>query len=279
MHGRRFHGDARAGVAPPVARGLDILIPRSSQPVWAVASVSLVDVISFLTNASVYAYLAIFVIGLGCIVLGMLLGGLHSMVDFGHDLIHGDVGNSDSEIGLSPLSPLMLAVFGMVFGVTGLGLTAYTHLGTFWILLITSAVALGLDYAFYTGVYNYFITAQASSIPHAQDAVGTWATVATRIGPGMTGTINYEAAGRRTVGGAHAEGGATYEPGTIVHIVAVRGGVATVSTSAPGTASAAAAPSTNPSRSQASPSSAPPNPPQTNQSPAPSPSAPILKET
>ncbi len=190
--------------------------------------VSLLDLVHVLANAAFYAYLVIFLIGIGWIVIGMVLGGIGHMVDFAHDMSGHDDVASKGEVGLSPLSPLMLAVFGMLFGVTGMALTIYTSLNALLVLVITAAVALSIDWGFYSIVFNYFVKAQASSLPVTTDAVGSFATVATRVGPNATGTINYEAAGRLQIAGARAVDGATHEPGTVVRITSMQGGLAQI---------------------------------------------------
>lgn len=187
--------------------------------------------LGFLAGAAFFAYLAIFAIGLAWVVIGLILGGLESMMDFAHDVADAG-GGGDSwghqQVGLSPFSPLMLAVFGMIFGVTGMSLDLFTDLHGFFVLLITATVAVVLDGGFYVGLYRFFVNSQANSLPDAGEAVGAAATVVTRIAPGMTGTINYEMAGRRQVAGARSPEGATIEAGEVVRIKSIQGGIAQV---------------------------------------------------
>jgi hypothetical protein len=188
------------------------------------------DIASFLeilANASLYAYILVFVIGLGWIVIGMILGGLHGMIDFASDVADAD-GDSGHGVGLSPFSPLMIAVFGTLFGLTGMGLTIYTSLNSLVVLLLTTGIAAVFDFGFYKFLFTYFVEAQASSLPSPDDAVGSAATVATRIDPGRTGTINFQAAGRLQVAGARHGGESPIEAGQVVRIVSMRGGVAQV---------------------------------------------------
>ena len=189
------------------------------------------DIVQFLSQTALYAYLIVFAIGLAWVVIGLLLGGLEGMAEFAHDVATDASGGDSwghSQVGLSPFAPLMLAVFGMLFGVTGMTLEVYTQLGSLWVLLITAVVSVGLDSLFYFGVARFFVRSQATSLPSPGDAVGGLATVATRIAPGRTGSINFEVAGRIQSSGARAAERAAIEPGEVVRIVSIQGGVAQV---------------------------------------------------
>jgi hypothetical protein len=186
--------------------------------------------LQFLSGAAFVAYLLIFVVGLAWVLIGLLLGGLESMADFAHDLA-ADAGGEPwghQQVGLSPFSPLMLAVFGMVFGVTGMTLELFTQVHGLVVLLVAAGVAIVLDGGFYMGLYRFFVSSQANSLPDLAEAAGATATVVTRIVPGSTGTINYELAGRRQVAGARSPDGATIEAGEVVRIKSIQGGVAQV---------------------------------------------------
>ncbi len=130
-------------------------------------------VVEFLNDTAFYAYLIVFVIGLA-------LGGLSSMVEFVADLADDIGGDGDAwghqQVGLSPVSPLMLAIFGMLFGLTGMSLTAFTTLTTGLVLLATIVVAVALDAGVYFGLFNFFVKSQSTSLAHTQEAVGTHAT-------------------------------------------------------------------------------------------------------
>lgn len=194
-------------------------------------------IVMFLAGAAFYAYLVIFAIGLAWVVVGLLLGGLEGMIEIAHDVAtdvsHAGDSWGHQQVGLSPFSPLMIAVFGMLFGVTGMALEVFTTLPALVVLLVTLVVAVGLDAGFYTGLVRFFVNAQSTSLSRTDDAVGGIATVATRIAPGMTGTINYEMSGRRHVSGARAADGDTLEPGDVVRIDSLQGGVAQVSRHGP----------------------------------------------
>lgn len=187
--------------------------------------------LEFVQNTAFYAYLIVFVIGLAWILIGLLLGGLESMAEFAHD-VAVDAAGGDSwgqqQIGLSPLSPIMLAVLGMLFGITGMTLTQFTGLGTGLTLLVTVIVAAALDGLVYFGMFNFFVKSQSSSLGSVGEAVGRSATVATKIAPGMTGTVNYELAGRRTLASARAVDDTTIDVGEVVRIVSMEGGIARV---------------------------------------------------
>lgn len=189
--------------------------------------------LDFIQNTAFYAYLIVFVIGLAWIAVGLVLGGLSSMAEFAHDVVSdiGDGGDAwgQQQIGLSPVSPIMLAILGMIFGITGMTLTVFSALGAGATLLTTVVVAAALDGLVYWGMHSFFVKSQSTSIASVGEAVGRHATVATRIAPGMTGTVNLELAGRRTVASARGTDGATMEPGEIVRIVSMEGGIARVS--------------------------------------------------
>lgn len=188
--------------------------------------------LEFVQNTAFYAYLIVFVIGLAWIVIGLLLGGLSSMAEFAHD-VFSDVGSDtdpwgQQQLGLSPLSPIMLAILGMIFGITGMTLTVFSPLSTGLVLIATVVVAGALDGIVYWGMFNFFVKSQSSSLASVGEAVGRSATVATRIAPGMTGTVNFELAGRRTLASAHATDESTIEVGEVVRIVSMEGGIARV---------------------------------------------------
>lgn len=193
-------------------------------------------VLDFLANTAFYAYLIVFGIGLAWVAFGLLLGGLSSMVEVIHDVAvdvahDGDAGADawgQQQVGLSPFSPLMLAVFGMLFGITGMTLTAFTSLHVLATLAITLVVAAALDAAVYASLVQIFVKSQSSSIADAQEVVGSYATVATRVAPGMTGTINYEVAGRRALASARSADQRTHEAGDVVQITSMTGGIALV---------------------------------------------------
>ena len=193
-------------------------------------------VLEFLSNTAFYAYLLVFVAGLAWIALGLLLGGLGSMMEVLHDaaidLTHagetGDDAWGAQQVGLSPFSPLMLAVFGMLFGVTGMALTAFTQLHVLATLGITLAVAVAVDAAVYWALIEFLVKSQSSSLADTHEAIGTYATIVTRVAPGMTGTINYEAAGRRAVASARSADERTHEAGDVVQITSMTGGIALV---------------------------------------------------
>jgi membrane protein implicated in regulation of membrane protease activity len=188
--------------------------------------------LEFVQNTAFYAYLIVFAIGLAWIVIGLVLGGLESMAEFAHDVAAEVSHDGDSwgqqQLGLSPLSPIMLAILGMLFGITGMTLTVFSPLGTGAVLLTTIVVAAVLDGLVYWGMFNFFVKSQSSSLASVGEAVGRHATVATRIAPGMTGTVNLELAGRRTVASAKAADEGTHEPGEVVRVVSMEGGIARV---------------------------------------------------
>lgn len=190
--------------------------------------------LEFINNTAFYAYLIVFTIGLAWVVVGLLLGGLVSMAELAHDVVvdAGTDGGSEpwgqQQLGLSPLSPIMLAIFGMLFGITGMTLTVFTSLGNGLVLFLTLLVGVVLDGVVYWGLLSFFVRSQSSSLAAVGEAVGTHATVATRVAPGMTGTVNYEAAGRRAVASARTADDRTHEPGDVVRIVSMEGGIARV---------------------------------------------------
>lgn len=192
--------------------------------------------IEFLTNTAFYAYLIVFAVGLAWVAIGLLMGGLSSMVELVHDVTvdvahDGDAGADTwghQQVGLSPFSPLMLAVFGMLFGITGMALTVFTQLHVLAALGITLVVAVALDAGVYASLIQFFVKSQSSSLANAGEAVGNYATVATRVAPGMTGTINYEVAGRRAVASARSADNGTHEAGDVVLITSMTGGIAHV---------------------------------------------------
>lgn len=185
-------------------------------------------ILSIIQDTAFYAYLIVFVIGLAWIVIGLLLGGLESMADFIGDIADGDSWGQQ-QLGFSPLSPIMLAILGMLFGITGMTLTVFSPLSTGVVLLATVVIAAALDALVYWGMFNFFVKSQSTSLASIGEAVGRSATVATRIAPGMTGTVNYELAGRRTLAGARSvEDGVTIEVGEVVRIVSMEGGIARV---------------------------------------------------
>ena len=190
--------------------------------------------LELVNNTAFYAYLIVFAIGLAWIVVGLLLGGLSSMAEFAHDVVSevGTAGEGDpwghQQVGLSPLSPIMLAILGMLFGISGMTLTVFSPWSTGVVLLAAVLIGLGLDALVYYGLVGFFVKSQSTSLASTREAVGTAATVATRVAPGMTGTVNYEAAGRRTLASARSADDATHEVGDVVRIVSMEGGIARI---------------------------------------------------
>lgn len=193
-------------------------------------------ILEFLNNTSFYAYGIVFLLGLAWVVIGLVLGGLGDMIEFVHDAVvdvsHAGEAGADTwghqQVGLSPFSPLMLAVFGILFGVTGMTLTAFSPLGLGGVLVTTLLVAVAVDALVYWTIINVLVKSQSSSLASVGEAVGGHATVATRVAPGMTGSVNYEIAGRRAVASARSADDATHEPGDVVRIVSMEGGIARV---------------------------------------------------
>jgi len=188
-------------------------------------------IFDFLTDSSFYVYLAIFLLGLAWVVIGLILGGLADLVDVAADAVGTDVdadGWGQRQVGLSPFSPLMLAVFGMLFGVLGMAFSVFTSMALLPVLGIALGGSIVLDAGVYGLLYGFFVQSQASSVAAPSEAVGSDATVATRVGPGLTGTVDLVVAGKRSVARARPEDDGVYEVGDVVEVVSIDGGVARI---------------------------------------------------
>jgi membrane protein implicated in regulation of membrane protease activity len=194
-------------------------------------------------------YFFLFILGVGYALVAAVLGGLshvdvpgididipgvdlhpgepdiHLELPFHHDISH-DVDHPD--VGLSPLSPIIIATFITTFGGTGLisniVIPSLPMLG----LAISTASGLGLSilmFLFYTRV---LMAAQSSSEVRAGELVGMFAETTTPIPKGQVGEVTLVARGARARFPARSADGQTIPRGVKVEIMEESGNIVLV---------------------------------------------------
>lgn len=175
-------------------------------------------------------YLVIFLAGIAFIAVSALFGGLSdvSLGDAsleGPGVEHADAWGSE-QAQLSPLSPLMLSILATLFGVGGMLLTSFSALTAPVVLLVALVAAVGIYGGVYVLIQKFFYESQASSVIRTDEAIGSIATVTTRIVPGSVGAVDYVAGGRRV--SASARSRTKCEVGENVRITQMHGNVVQV---------------------------------------------------
>ena len=177
-------------------------------------------------------YLVAFFLGLGFAVISGLLSGVFSGghevagdvdVSGGHIHVgHHDVGHGDA-VGLSPVSPVTIAMFIVSFGATGMilkkwvGMEAYLHLPL--AALSGFVVAAAVFYLF----SKVMKATQASSHALQNETVGIEAEVITAIPADGVGEIAYNVRESRLNAPARTVDGKELPARSIVKIVKVVG--------------------------------------------------------
>jgi membrane protein implicated in regulation of membrane protease activity len=194
-------------------------------------------------------YFFLFILGVGYALVAAVLGGLshvdvpgididipgvdlhpgepdiHIELPFGHDVSH-DVDHPD--VGLSPLSPIIIATFITTFGGTGLIINILIPSLPVLSLMASTISGLGLSilmFLFYTRV---LMAAQGSSEVRAGEVVGRMAETSTAIEEGKIGQVVLVARGARTRVMARSADGQPIPRGVKVEIVEESGNVVLV---------------------------------------------------
>ena len=178
---------------------------------------------------------------LSCLLLGLFYGlfaGLFSLIG-GHDGgLHGDgapghtatevsemghePGMVDSGVHMSPFNPVVIAIFLVSFG--GTGLTAMQllgwHLASLAVAAPSGMVMAGITFALFEKLFS--IT-QGSSSPSQQELIGKEAEVITPIPQDGLGEIAYTRRGTRFTAAARCESGAPVPKQTVVAITRIVG--------------------------------------------------------
>lgn len=147
----------------------------------------------------------------------------------GHDVVAGinaqpvDVGGHEPgaavhDIGLSPFSPIIVAVTLVSFGATGIIFTSGIDLGALSLLPAAfSGLVMGTVVFFV--LYTFMKSVQASSSPTPADLVNIEAEATTPIPADGVGEIAYEARGSRFTARATSTTGATLPSHSAVTII------------------------------------------------------------
>lgn len=149
-------------------------------------------------------------------------GGLHGHL--GHDA-SGSVDGSGSEVHLSPVSPVTIAMFVATFGGTGIILIKiakaplYVH---FPVSLASGLIVAGLVFYLF---YKIFSVTSSSSEPHAGEAVGCEAEVTTTIPTDGVGEISYILKESRFNGPARTVDNTSIPSHTTVKVVKIVGNI------------------------------------------------------
>ncbi|MEA3339831.1 MAG: NfeD family protein [Chloroflexota bacterium] len=194
-------------------------------------------------------YFFLFALGLGYALVAVVMGGLshveipgvdidipglelhpgepdiHIEMPFHHDISHSV---DHPEVGLSPLSPIILATFITTFGGTGIIVNTVTYLRPVWGLLISAVSGVGLSSVMFLLYTRVLLAAQGSSEVQAGELVGAWAETTTPIPEGQVGEVVLVARGARVSRPARSADGPAIPRGTAVEIVEEAGNVVMV---------------------------------------------------
>lgn len=193
-------------------------------------------------------YLIAFFIGIVFSAVTVFLGGL---LEFGHGGIDAAVGGSfdvshdfaggeghgggfgsdpGHSLGVSPYSPMMVALFLTCFGGIGYLLHKLAHASIQVSLPISAVSGFVIAFGIFSGFAHLARSIQASSEPARVRLHGVQAEVITPIPAGGVGQIAYIASGARFNAPAQSEDGAAVAANEIVRIVRYIGGTAIVRT-------------------------------------------------
>ena len=205
------------------------------------------ELVGFGTLNCVYFFL--FALGVGYALVAAALGGLshvdvpgvdidipgidlhpgepdvHLELPFHHDISH-DVDHP--EVGLSPLSPIIIATFITTFGGTGLVVNTLTPLSPAFGLLISTVSGLGLSGVMFLLYTRVLMGVQSSSEVRAGELVGRSAETTTPIPEGQVGEVVLVVRGARARRPARSADGQAIPRGTTVEIVKEAGNVVLV---------------------------------------------------
>lgn len=194
-------------------------------------------------------YFFLFALGVGYALIAAVMGGLshvevpgvdidipgvdlhpgepdiHLEMPFGHDISH-DVDHPD--VGLSPLSPIVIATFITTFGGTGLIINILTSLSPVLGLFIAAASGVGLSGAMFLLYNRVLMAAQGSSEVRIGELVGRSAETTTPIPEGQVGEIVLVVRGARARHPARSADGRAIPRGASVEIVEEAGNVVLV---------------------------------------------------
>ena len=194
-------------------------------------------------------YFFLFALGVGYALIAAVMGGLshvdvpgididipgidlhpgepdiHLDLPFHHDISH-DVDHP--EVGLSPLSPIIIATFITTFGGTGLVVNTVTFLSPVLGLLISTASGLGLSGVMFLLYTRVLMEVQGSSEVRAGELVGRSAETTTPIPEGQVGEVVLVARGARVRHPARSANGQAISRGATVEIVEEAGNLVLV---------------------------------------------------
>ncbi len=194
-------------------------------------------------------YFFLFALGVGYALVAVVLGGLshvdvpgvdidipgvelhpgepdiHIEMPFHHDISH-DVDHP--EVGLSPLSPIVIATFITTFGGTGIIVNTLTSLRPVLGLMISTVSGIGLALVMFLLYTRVLLAAQGSSEVQSGELVGRMAETTTPIPEGQVGEIVLVARGARVRHPARSADGQAIPRGAAVEIVDEAGSVVMV---------------------------------------------------
>jgi len=157
-------------------------------------------------------FIVCFGVGVGYALIGFILGEVLGVIHL-DSAIHVDGGDAI----VSPLKPVLLAVFLIVFG--GLGLLLLPKL--FFGLTLVAAALCGLaaSFLFYRFILVPMYKAQNTSTPEIQSLVGHAAKVTELIPQGKYGKITYYVNGNTYSAPAKSDSGDEIKRDTPVEIM------------------------------------------------------------
>jgi membrane protein implicated in regulation of membrane protease activity len=168
-----------------------------------------------------------FFAGLFSLIGGHFGGGDHGGEAPGHtgtevDQMGHQPGTADSGFHFSPFSPVVVSIFMVSFGGTGLATIQMFdwRLGSLAVAAPSGFVMAAMTFAFFNKVFK---ATQSSSEPSIQELVGKEAEVITPIPADGLGEIAYVRRGSRFTASARAEGGVAIPNRSVVTIVRIVG--------------------------------------------------------
>ncbi len=188
-------------------------------------------------------YFVLFAVGVGYAIIAAIMGhlshfdlpGLHLDLPGGHDMhiespfVHDITHDVDHpEVGLSPLSPITIAVFITTFGGVGLILNNLTPLPLVLNLFLAAVSGVTLSGVIFLLYTRLLVAAQGSSEIQRGELVGRSGEITAPIPAGGIGEVAMVVRGTRVRSPARSADGSPIPRGTLVEVVEETGNVVVV---------------------------------------------------
>ncbi len=188
-------------------------------------------------------YFVLFAVGVGYAIIAAIMGhlshfdlpGFHLDLPGGHDMhiespfVHDITHDVDHpEVGLSPLSPITIAVFITTFGGVGLILNNLTPLPLVLNLFLAAVSGVTLSGVIFLLYTRLLVAAQGSSEIQRGELVGRSGEITAPIPAGGIGEVAMVVRGTRVRSPARSADGNPIPRGTLVEVVEETGNVVVV---------------------------------------------------